>query len=152
MPMTLEQLRNQLSAIEPDERTYQGIGPAEIPLLEQLLQDEEAWMASRAVFALSRLPDRQVVNILSRLVADPRPEVRVSLAASTSNLRPRAANDILLNLLEDTDVGVRKFSVQAVSEAHSAAVRDKLRHMEGQDPSPAIREVVKTRIQELEDR
>jgi len=36
MAMTLEELRNQLSAIEPDEGIYAGIGSSEIPLLEQL--------------------------------------------------------------------------------------------------------------------
>ena len=88
MAMTLEELRNQLSAIEPDEGIYAGIGSSGIPLLEQLLQDREAWMASRAVFALSRVPDIRAVTILSRAVPDPRQEVRVSVAASVSNLRP----------------------------------------------------------------
>lgn len=152
MPMTLEQLRNQLSAIEPDESTYQGIGPSEIPLLEQLLQDEEPWLASRAVFALSRLRDQQATRILSRLTADPRPEVRVSLAASTNNLPPQAANDILLNLLEDTDVGVRKFAVEAVSETHNKAVRAKVRDIENRDPTPALRDIANTKLREINRR
>src|SRR4051794_12924690 len=75
MPMSLEQLRNQLSAIEPNDSTYAGIGASEISLLEQLLQDKEAWMASRAVFALSRVPDEKATTILARIVADPRQEV-----------------------------------------------------------------------------
>jgi HEAT repeat protein len=149
MPMTLEQLRNQLSAIEPDDGIYAGIGPSEIPLLEQLLQDTEAWMASRAVFALSRVPDSGAVTILSRTVADPRQEVRVSVAASVSNLRPSDANDILLKLLDDTDLGVRKFAVQAVSETHDATVQAKLRDLEIRDPAPSIRDVAKERLREL---
>ena len=149
MPMTLEQLRNQLSAIEPDDGTYAGIGPSEIPLLEQLLQDAEAWMASRAVFAPSRVPDMRAASILSRAVADPRQEVRVSVAASVSNLRPGDANNILLNLLADTDLGVRKFAVQAVSETHDAAVHAKLQDLETRDSAPSIRDVAKERLREL---
>lgn len=152
MPMTLEQLRNQLSEIEPEDSTFLGIGPPEIPLLDQLLQDEEAWMASRAVFALSRQPDRQAVRILSRVAADPRPEVRVALAASTRNLRPKDANGILLQLLEDEDMGVRKFAVEAISVAHNTAVRAKLKDIEDQDPVPVLREAARTRMKELEDR
>jgi HEAT repeat protein len=94
MPMTLEQISNQLSAIEPDDGIYSGIGSSEIPLLEQLLQDKEAWMASRAVFALSRISDAEAVTILSQAAADPRPEVRVAVAASVSNLKPEDANNI----------------------------------------------------------
>jgi HEAT repeat protein len=149
MPMTLEQLRNQLSAIEPDDSIYAGIGPSEIPLLEQLLQNEEAWIASRAVFALSRVPDIRAVTILSRIVADPRQEVRVSVAASVSNLRPSDANNILLKLLDDTDLGVRKFAVQAVSGTHDAAVHAKLRDLEARDPALPIRDVARDRLREL---
>src|SRR5262245_41188092 len=107
MPMTLEELRQQLSAIEADEGMYDRIGPSEIPLLEQRLKDKETWMAVRAVFALSKLQDAKAVTILSRTVQDPRPEVRVAVAASTSNLKPSDANNILLTLLSDSELGVR---------------------------------------------
>jgi HEAT repeat protein len=147
--MTLEQLRNQLSSIEPDDGIYAGIGPSEIPLLEQLLQDTEAWIASRAVFALSKVPDIRAVTILSRAVADPRQEVRVSVAASVTNLRPSDANNILLKLLADTDLGVRKFAVQAVSGSHDAAVHAKLRELETRDAVPLLRDVAKDRLRKL---
>ena len=149
MPMTLDQIKNQLSAIEPDDSTYSGIGTSEIPFLDQLLQDKEVWMASRAVFALSRVSDVNAVTILSRATADPRQEVRVAVAASVSNLKPQDANNILLKLLTDTELGVRKFAVQAVSGAHNAAVHAKLRDIETRDPAPPIRDVAKDKLREL---
>ncbi|GAA6616453.1 HEAT repeat domain-containing protein [Scytonema sp. NUACC26] len=149
MAMTLEQLKDQLSAIEPDNSIYNGIGSSEIPLLEQLLQDQEVWMASRAVFALSKVPDMRAVTVLSQAVADPRQEVRVSVAASVSNLRPSDANSILVQLLDDTDLGVRKFAVKAVSETHDASVQAKLRDLGLQDPTPLIRAIAQDRLREL---
>jgi HEAT repeat protein len=149
MPKTLEQLRNQLSAIEPNEGMYAEIGPPEIPLLEQLLKGNEAWIASRAVFALSRVADDEAVTILSRVVQDPRAEVRVALAASTSNLKPSDANNILLKLLTDAELGTRKFAVQAVSGAHNAAVHAKLRDLQERDPAPSIRDIARSRVREL---
>ena len=149
MPLTLQQLRNQLSAIESDEGIYDGIGPSEIPLLEQLLQDNEAWMASRAVFALSRVPDIRAVTVLSRAAADPRPEVRVAVAASASILKPNDANDILLKLLTDAELGVRKFAVQSVSGTHNAGVHAKLRELATRDPAPLIRDIAKSKLREL---
>src|SRR5262245_58469994 len=143
--MTLDQLRNQLSAIEPGEGTYYGIGPSEIPLLEQLLQDRETWMAARAVFALSRVPDIKAVTVLSQAAADPRKEVRVAVAASVSNLKPSDGNKILLRLMTDAELGVRKFAVKAVSAAHSAAVHAKLRDLETRDPAPSIRDDAKSK-------
>jgi HEAT repeat protein len=147
--MTLEQIRNQLSAIEPDASTYAEIGSAEIPLLEKLLQDKEAWLASRAVFALSRIADAKAVTILSKAIADPRQEVRVAVAASVTNLKPQDANNILLKALTDTELGVRKFAIQAVSGAHDAMVHAKLRDIETQDPAPPIRDVAKDKVRAL---
>jgi HEAT repeat protein len=149
MPMTLEQLRNRLSAIEPDEGIYEGIGVSEIPILERLLQDKEPWMASRAVFALSRISHPKAVALLARTAADPRQEVRVALAASVNKLRPSDASSILQRLLADPDLGVRKFAVQAVSPAHNAAVHSKLRDLVAHDPAPSIREFAKAKLREL---
>ena len=39
MAKSMTQLREQLSAIEPDERTYEGIGPSEVPLLRDLVHE-----------------------------------------------------------------------------------------------------------------
>lgn len=150
MPMTLEQLKNQLSAIEPSDSIYNGIGASDIPLLEQLLQDEEVWRASRAVFVLSRISGPQAIAILSQLVTDPRPEIRVALAASLSNMKPKDANSILLKLLADSDLGVRKFAIQSVSGSHDVAVHAKLRDVEARDPAPPIRDMAKDRLRELE--
>ena len=149
MTMTLEQIRNQLSAIEPNDSTYFGIGPSEIPLLEQLLQDEEVWMASRAVFALSRISDTKAVTILSQTATDPRKEVRVAVAASVRNLKPQDANSILLKLLNDKELGVRKFAIKSVSEANDEAVHAKLQEIQARDPSPPIRDIAKGRMREL---
>lgn len=149
MSMTLEQLRDQLGAIEPDDSIYGEIGSSEIPLLEQLLQDQEAWMSSRAIFALSKVPDTRAVTILSRAAVDPRQEVRVAVAASVGNLRPSDANDILIQLLDDTNLGVRKFAVQSVSETHDASVHEKLRDLGIQDPASPIRAIAQDRLREL---
>jgi HEAT repeat protein len=150
MAMTLEQIKNQLSAIEPDDSIYSGIGPSEILFLEQLLQDKEAWLASRAVFALSRVSDDKVVPILSQAVADPRPEIRIAIAASVGNLKPEDTNNILLQLLSDSELGVRKFAIKSVSGAHDTAVHEKLKDIEIKDPALPIRDIAKDRLRELE--
>lgn len=150
MPMTLEQIRNQLSAIEPNDGTYSGIGPSEIPFVEQLLHDKEAWMASRAIFALSKIPDAKAVTILSKAaVADPRPEVRVAIAASAGNLTLKDANNILMHLLADNELGVRKFAIKSVSIDHDISVHEKLKYIKMQDSELLIRNLAKDRLREI---
>jgi len=147
--MTLAELRAQLSAVEPDDSTYYGIGPAELPLLEQLLQDPEAWIAARAVFAASRIPDPRAVALLQRAATDPRQEVRVAVAASVPRVAPASANQLLLSLLDDSDHGVRKFAIKSVSGAHDPAVLRKLREVETRDPLPANRDHATSRLRQL---
>jgi HEAT repeat protein len=147
--MTLEQLRSQLSAAEPDDSTYYGIGPAEIPLLEQLLQDREAWLAARAVFAASRIPDPRAIALLQRAARDPREEVRIAVAAAVKRVTTTDANPLLLSLLDDQDLGVRKFAIKSVSTAHAPAVLQKVREMQERDPAPAIRDHAATRLKQL---
>ncbi|HSL44510.1 MAG TPA: HEAT repeat domain-containing protein [Anaerolineales bacterium] len=130
MPKTLEELRTQLSAIEPDDSTYEGIGPEEVPLLEQLLQDEKPWMAARAAVALSRIPAPEAVRVLERAARDARPEVRVTLAASVPNLKLEDAKQILPTLLDDPDLGVRKFAVRSEPVVAAREAVDQLRKVE----------------------
>jgi HEAT repeat protein len=149
VPMTLEELRTQLSAAEPDDSTYYGIGPAELPLLEQLMQDPEPWLAARAVVAASRIPDPRALALLQRATRDPRDEVRVALAASVTRVATSDANPLLLSLLDDADLGVRKFAIKSVSDAHDAAVLRKLRELQDRDPVPAIRDGAASRLRQL---
>ena len=149
MAMTLEELRHQLSDIEPDEATYSGIGADEIPLLEQLARDPEAWMASRAVFAASRVADARAKAILARAAGDPRPQLRVAAAAATKNLEPAAANSLLLQALNDSDLGVRKFAVHRSRRRIASRCTRRLRELESADPAPAIRTAAKSRLAEI---
>ena len=71
------------------------------------------------------------------------------MAASVGNLELPDASNILLRLLTDTELGVRKFAVEAVSGAHDAAVHSKLREIERQDPARPIRNVAKDRLRQL---
>jgi HEAT repeat protein len=149
MAMTLEQLRRQLSTIEWDESTYAGIGPAELPLLQELLKDPEPLRAARAIAAISRIADPRALTLLQRATYDPRQEVRVALAASVRRLTPASANALLLPLLDDGDHGVRKFAIKAVSDAHDPAVLTKLREVQARDPVPAIRDQATSRLRQL---
>lgn len=152
MPMTIDQLRRQLSTIEPNEAMYAGIGSSEISLLKQLLRDPEPWMSARAIFALSRIADDSAVEIIRKSIHDVRPEIRVAIAASATNLAANASNTILAEILDDKDVGVRKFAIQSVSTENDPSIHAKLRMMEAQDPVSIMRDHARHKRRELENK
>lgn len=152
MPITLDQLRRQLSAIEPNEGTYAGVGSTEIPLLQQLAKDPEPWMSARAICALSRIDDSNAVEVIREAMHDVRPEVRVAIAASATNLAAKDSNAILSEILEDKDVGVRKFGIQSISHENDPSIHAKLQLMETQDPVSLIQDHARMKRRELENK
>lgn len=149
MAMTLEQLKQQFRDIEPTESTYQGIGAAEIPMLGQLLQDPDHSLASRAVFALSRIHDGASLQLLQRAAADVRPQVRVAVAASSAQIPVADRTRVLLPLLNDAEVGVRKFAVHAADGATDATVVDRLKQIGSADPVPALRTLATEKVKNV---
>ena len=152
MAFTIDLLRKQLSAIEPNEATYAEIGPSEITLLQQLLKDPEPWMSARAIFALSRIGDETAVATIRKAIADPRPEVRVAIAASAANLTAKDSDIVLAEVLDDKDIGVRKFAVQSISVKNDPRILAKLQSIEAQDPVSLMRDHARLKRRELENK
>lgn len=141
MTMTMSELRAQLSSIEPTEETYAGIGPEEIGLLRELLDDGEAWMAARAVHALSRIDDPAAREALAEAATKPRMEVRVAVASAARDLPPETSDAVLPALLADDHAAVRKFAVGAVSARNSAAVREQVSALASTEPDDRVRDL-----------
>jgi HEAT repeats len=138
--MTTAELRKKLSVIEPTEAMYAGIAVADLPALEQLLADHEDWVAARAVFALSRVGGSAATAVLTKAAQDPRAPVRVAVAVAIGQRPIVLPDNILLNLLRDKDIGVRKFAPQAVKPENGAEPRELLTRVATDDAVPAVRE------------
>ena len=149
MAKPLEELREQLSAIEPDERTYAGLGPADVPALRTLLDEEEGWLAGRAVFALASVGDRAAADALREASTSSRDEVRVAVAASADRLAPELSDAVLAPLLDDEVTAVRKFAVRAVSPASDPGLRARVAGLARSEQNPAVRAGALTRAEQL---
>lgn len=133
MVMSMQEIRSRLSSIEGDAQMYVDFGPAEVPLLVELLGDEEAWMAARAVYALTRIATPEAAAAIEAAGDSGRDEVRVAVAVSANKLPPEAADRVLAKLLSDPEVGVRKFAVESVSPENEERVRQLVTEMAASD-------------------
>jgi hypothetical protein len=149
VPMSMAQLREQLSAIEPDESTYEGIGASEVDLLRQLLDDDEPWLAARAAHALSRLKFQPAYDALLAAADSSRPEVRIAVAASAGALPPNVSDEVLSRLLDDPEIGVRKFAISSASERNSDAIRGRLEEVAGTDVNPSLRQIAEEKARSI---
>jgi HEAT repeat protein len=141
MPKSLSQLREQLSDIEPDERTYEALGPSEVDLLLDLLDDKEDWLAARAVHALSRIDDERARQAVMSSAESPRIEVRVAAATSAGRVPAQVSDEILSRLLDDPQPAVRKFAIRSTSDRNSAAVKRRIVEIAASDANTQIQRV-----------
>jgi hypothetical protein len=143
MSMTLDQVRETINSIEPRPDQLATLGPEALPHLEMLLHDEDPFLASRAIYAISQIRDNRVVELLEKAAQSDRPEVKIALAAGTKHLSQTEAHIILLALLNDQDAGVRKTALKAVSGDVPAVLRTKIQELATQDAVPFIRDLSK---------
>jgi len=149
MPMTLDELRARLSDIEPTERTFADITPDDVPQLRKLLDDNEAWLAARAVYALGRINTPDAQTVVMEAARSPRPEVRVAVAMNAPRLEPGHSDQVLDILLDDSDLGVRKYAIQAFSQRTDPRLKAKLESIVGSDPNDTLRRIARERLREL---
>lgn len=129
MALTMEEIRSRLSSIEGEAQMYVDFGPDEVPLLVELLDDEEAWMASRAVYALTRVDSPEALAAVEEAADSDREEVRLAVAVSAKILPTEAADRILSKLLQDRELGVRKFAIDSVKPDSDERVREMVKEM-----------------------
>jgi HEAT repeat protein len=150
MSMSISELRYQLSAIEPEESTYEGIGASEVDLLRELLEEEEeGWLAARAAHALSRIDSTDAHDALLSATESSRPEVRVAVAASAEALPPKVSDEVLSRLLDDPEIGVRKFAIQSTSDRNSDAIRRRLGEIARTDADTALGKIAEEKARSV---
>ena len=141
MSKSPSELRNQLSTIEYDDATYEGLGRDDVASLTPLLEDDEGWLAARAVHALSRIDDPRAHQAILAAASMPRLEVRVAAARAAGRLPAELSDGVLLGLLGDPDPAVRKFAVRSVSPRNGAAVRSRVQELADEEPNPRIKDM-----------
>lgn len=142
MPVTMEQVREQLEPIEPDYVEAAMLGPDAMPFLDQIANSDDPMLAPRAVHLASLIGGDHAVRILRRATGSRDPVMRVQAAAVARHLPREAAEDILLNALDDTDAGVRNFALKTIKvmAAMPTAIQEKIKTLSTADPEPFIRE------------
>lgn len=150
---TYEEVRAILSAIEASETLYSQITAEDIPSLKKLVKEDEAWLAARAIFALSRVDNPESNQIIFDSVKDERSAVRVAIAHSAGALKqPAATERILSALIMDKDVGVRKFAIQSIPKTVSPELMEKIRNISQEDSHDYIKGISNEKIRSLKVR
>lgn len=139
MPVTIQDVVNQIDREEPDYTQAARLGPEALPFVRQIIQGNNIALASKAAFLAGQIRGKGSLQILKIAARHPNPVVRVAAAASARNSTGLSLT--LANIfLNDTDSGVRKWGLRALEEARPRGIRPSVEKIMNNDPDPVVRE------------
>jgi HEAT repeat protein len=145
MTITMEEVRAQLTPMEPDYTEAIKLGPEALPHLEILAESNDLIIAPRAVYLASLIGGEIAERILLKAAKNPSSSVRVQAAGGARNLRSETATRIFMINLEDSYFGVRNIALKSIKVVFSGkklpdTLQSKITTMSKLDPEQFLRE------------
>jgi hypothetical protein len=148
MPVTIQDVVNQLDREEPDYRQAARLGPDALPFVRQLIEGNNVALASKAAFLAGQISGAGSLQVLEIASRHPNPVVRVAAAASARNFT--GLSSALANtFLNDTDPGVRKWGLRVIEVTQPQGIRPSVEKIMKDDPDPVLREQAQKVIDRL---
>lgn len=124
-----------LEVLEPDEPNYDkaaSLGPDSLPHLRTLVQGDDPMLAAKAAFAASLLEGDQGKDVVEAAAHSETASIRVAAAAAANNLPADSAAVVLMDLVDDSDPGVRKVALSSVPSDAPPQLSAKVASQSGQ--------------------
>ncbi|RZK37931.1 MAG: HEAT repeat domain-containing protein [Hymenobacter sp.] len=146
-----EELIRLINLDEPDYPSIvRQLTKDDIPLLTQLAQDPNPGLATKAISCLGLLNDDAAVAGLQAAVAHPDPVYRIAAAHALRNVASSAvAVRLLGKLLDDQDVGVRKFALKSVDVANISSLKEQVRQVNLREQNEGLKTLSQSLLQKL---
>jgi hypothetical protein len=148
MPVTMEQVINQLEREEPEYGQAAQLGSEALPHLITLIQGDNLGLAVKAASLAGIINVGQSAAVLEIAARHPEPVVRVAAAASAKNLTS-IPTSLAMDLLNDSDAGVRQWGLKALEVHHPAGIKTKVEEIMTSDPDVGLRDRARQIINQL---
>jgi HEAT repeat protein len=114
MAVSMEDVRAALDPEEPDYERAARLGEDAIPHLRVLVDGEDPMLASKAAYLAGLIGGDEAGQVVLAAAHSDDAAVRVAAASSTTRLSDEATEAVLVDLVIDSDPGVRKIAHRAV--------------------------------------
>lgn len=146
MVMNASELAALLSADEPNYSLIAREGVPLLPHLRALMAGRSETLAARAASLAGYIDDDRAVGVLAAGAQNRSPTVRAAVAGALRQLARPSAVALLMRLLDDSHLSVRKFAIKASAQQSDPRLQTKLAAIGARDPSPALRQVAMAAI------
>ena len=151
MPHTKEELIKMIDLDEPDYALIvKNLKPDDIPLLIELTSDPNLAIATKAVSCLGLMNTENAVAGIKLAADHANPVMRVAAAhALKHSANLPSAVKVIDHLLDDQDVGVRKFALKTVKHANIKSLKGKVQQMGGKENTETMKALSKEVFQQI---
>lgn len=146
----MKDVRAHLDREEPEyQKAAKELGLQAIPLLLELVKQNDVMLASKAAYLASVIGGRNSADVLEAAAMSPEPVVRVAAASGIRNLPEETAVKLVDRLLVDKDFGVKKVTLNSISSTRSAALMARVEKIAKADPNKLIREMAENSLKQV---
>jgi HEAT repeat protein len=151
MAHTREELVRLINLDEPDyPRIVQQLTKDDVPLLTQLAQDPNPGLATKAISCLGLMDEETAVAGLQAAVTNADPVYRIAAAHALRNVASSPVGVRLLGkLLDDQDVGVRKFALKSVDVGNISSLKEQVRQVNLREQNVDLKTLSQDLLQKL---
>lgn len=139
MAVTLQQVRQVLTADEPNYAAAARMGVGALPHLRTLVSGPDRLLAAKAAHLATLIDDDKALIVLDAAAASPHPTVRSAVAGGIRNVKRPAASGIISKLLNDPDAGVRKMAVKSAANRSNSVLAAQVARMSTNDTAEHVR-------------
>lgn len=139
MPVTMKEVRKFLDCEEPAYSEAMQLGDEALPFLDKLVKGANPMLAAKAVYLASMIGQESAMPILKAAASSADMTVRVAAAAAAINFPAEQVGDVLMELVQDADPGIRKTAMKSISFDAPEALRVAVERMSQNDENSAVR-------------
>lgn len=140
MAVDMEQVRAALDPEEPNYPAAAKLGPDALPHLEKLITGDHPGLAAKAAYLAGLIGTEKSLPAMDKAARSAQVPVRIAAAAAAQHLAGDHAETVLLQLVDDSDAGVRKVAARSAPAGVSDALRARIA---AAAPKPAAKKPAK---------
>jgi HEAT repeats len=134
MAVNMDQVRAALEPEEPDYPRAAKLGPAALPHLEKIITSDHLGLAAKAAYLAGLIGTEKSLPALQKAARSSATTVRIAAAAAARHLSNEQSDSLLLQLVDDADVGVRKVAMKSAPAVMSDALRSRVAAAQPETP------------------
>ncbi len=149
MAVTKEQVRAELEKDEPNYSRAAGLGPDALSHLEELAREDDPMIAAKAVYLAGLIEGEPADQLLGEAASSDDPRIRVAAASAARHRSEEVASAVLLPLVKDDDIGVRKVALKSVPPEPTGDLRSAVEEL-SDAPDETTRRLSEQTLRRLE--